>query len=127
MREIKFRAWNTEKHYMVDWDVVKTWHFYIVELPQWVFMQYTGLLDKTGKEIWEGDVVSICGHKSPDMCGVIKWGYCGFEIVWSKNNIRRKQLELDREPIFHNCNISLEVIGNIYENPELLANTQASL
>ena len=70
---------------------------------RYVLMQFTGLKDKNGVEIFEGDIVKCWyGHK-----GVVKWGYFGFEID-----------ELDNS--FHHTYEKAEVIGNIYENKELL-------
>ena len=75
-----------------------------------VLMQYTGIKDKNGKEIYEGDIVSVTGSKSVGVyttC-IIKDGQ-GFKI---KDN---KTIIMDYKEMFL-CTI----IGNIYENPELL-------
>jgi uncharacterized phage protein (TIGR01671 family) len=80
-------------------------------------MQWTGLLDKNSKEIYEGDIVFfddfyIGDHRQVGGNGVIKFiddGWCVFAFneyqsgLWNMVN-----------------NFSAEVIGNIYENPELL-------
>ncbi len=78
----------------------------------------TGKQDRNGKEIWEGDRLCIMGHK--DMSGQVIWDNSGFVILWDKCRARKKVIGNDREPIFHNCNVSLEVIDNIYSNPEVL-------
>jgi len=81
-------------------------------------MQSTGLKDKNGKEIFEGDVVQYQNTKVPsaDSKGVIRyfdnWAMFGIDIEHNE----------PRALFFNGLadHISLEVIGNIYENPELL-------
>src|SRR5699024_795685 len=72
MREIKFRAWDTEKNKMVKVDTIDFYNgnvndvdFYNQEIHfgySTVLMQYTGLKDKNGTEIYEGDVVEFDGN-----------------------------------------------------------------
>jgi uncharacterized phage protein (TIGR01671 family) len=75
-------------------------------------MQFTGLLDKNGKEIYEGDIV-ICinGHE-----GVVEWekSDCCFNVTgyYNASNDYPSMAFMEGQPF--------EVIGNIYENPELL-------
>lgn len=78
-----------------------------------IFMQFTGLLDKNGKEIYEGDVVKIdfTGMKN----GEKKWSE-NFEVKWTG-----ERYEAGNWSLFDHCKYTrVEVIGNIYENPELL-------
>ncbi len=113
-REIKFRAWEKNLKEMipvhdVDFErkIINTssaWRF----LNEVALMQYTGLKDKNGKEIYEGDVIkSIRGYKA-----VVEWvddgRFLGFTI-----ERERKIMYVGQEP-------AVEVIGNIYESPELL-------
>ncbi|CEN54444.1 YopX family protein [Capnocytophaga canis] len=65
-------------------------------------MQFTGLYDKNGKEIYEGDVIPIFGKNH-----AVKFNYGMFTIN-------------DREMRRYIHSIPLEVIGNVYENPELV-------
>lgn len=81
-------------------------------------MQYTGLKDENGKEVYEGDIVEAtycvdgCYYDTEDEYSVIQWDdkQCGFNIMFKD--------ELLSSPISYY--VSFEVVGNIYENPELL-------
>lgn len=110
MREIKFRAWSNQ--YKIWWEVV-TINFSTQEvlLPdgEWyhydILFQFTGLLDKRGEEIYEGDV--------------IEWESSG-EKSRMVMEVKRDKLGCQVRTIPY-INATSEVIGNIYENPELLS------
>ncbi len=124
MREIKFRAWDTEREVMAtvthigldDYEVSMKdeecirWRApypYVCRL-----MQYTGLEDVNGVEIYEGDIVKIVFNdftESENFIGVIKY----YEGMFSVDNGNESY------KLFDELNMN-EVIGNIYENPELL-------
>jgi hypothetical protein len=105
MREIKFRAWDGKR--ILD-------DFYVScrsgkaevrgEVFDWTLMQYTGLKDKNGKEIYEGDVVRWSGKVY-----LIEWHDKVAGFVMQNNGIERPDVEFESE-----------VIGNIYESPNLL-------
>ncbi len=108
MREIKFRKWDEENKEMIDGDCLAFEEYAPLSelLTQDGIMQYTGLKDCKGKEIYEGDIVEGridgmgTGHKHP--------------VVWDNNDATYK---------FGHAMLGgsdVEVIGNIYENPELL-------
>ena len=108
MREIKFRAWDTDEKYMYEVESLAKLALY----PQYryILLQYTGLKDKNGKEIYEGDVVTFMYNSSPQTprTGAVRWDdyYAGFMFA-----------EMLLEPTPRE---TIEVIGNIYTNPELI-------
>lgn len=113
MREIKFRAWDGEQMlYMPLTTNFGLHRFFGILDDECIAMQYTGLKDKNGREIYEGDVCNI----NPDDDNWI-------DIVVSDKN----WLELSRykNHCVTDCSLyehhdQVEVIGNIYEHPELL-------
>ena len=123
-RQIKFRAWDNvdfmTKPFTLEDIVMGRTRF--AEMDS-TLMQYTGLKDKNDKEIYEGDIVrwkqASGGVLSPDentyICQ-IKWSRTG----WACEEI--KALKDDYHSRFTLIPSHLEVIGNIYENPELLDN-----
>lgn len=134
MREIKFRAWDAEEK---EWLCIK--HLGIMNNGIWYvqaidenendidppyfeddknlkLMQFTGLADKNGVEIYEGDIVHAYteetdGWVSAELTGVIEYldnSYC----IKSFDSGIYNSLWINAE--------TFEVIGNIYENPELI-------
>lgn len=122
MREIKFRAWNKivkqilYNVYPIDQE--GTCNFGSGTIINCEVMQYTGLKDKNGKEIYEGDIVSIKSQYETDepidtkarvefFDGAFILDFHAMRLTWAV-------LE------YKNSNWLIEIIGNIYENPELL-------
>jgi hypothetical protein len=111
MREIKFRCWNN--HQMLYWDFNSS-HEIFTELnsfpiPFEPLMQYTGLKDKNGQEIYEGDIL----HHIPDSNNYIMSFIEGQGLFIGLDPKDCKKAIYQFDPW-------AEVIGNIYENPELL-------
>ena len=105
-REIKFRAWDKEAHKMDNVIMLGEEFCSLKDTGSWdrnrlELMQYTGLKDSNGKEIWEGDIV-----RYEQFVGEVVWDYSG--LMLKVSNVIYA--------IWRGC----EVIGNIYENPELL-------
>lgn len=140
MRQIKFRAWDKENKKMLhfanennevdhcseyneltfswDWkrDGAKEPSFGDLDMSytEVELMQFTGLLDNHGKEIYERDIV----RENTEAFGVSKLMYVvGFE----RGHFTLTEIGsgYDRMGIW-NVNTNMEIIGNIYENPELL-------
>jgi uncharacterized phage protein (TIGR01671 family) len=119
MRTIKFRAWDKMKKIMsevveITWDTgegdgIATEH-YIGSWNRFELMQYTGLKDKNGKEIYEGDIVR--GKSSPSS------GRRKSKVFWTDNGWQVNMQSENRSLSF--LKDRLEIIGNIYENKELL-------
>lgn len=124
MREIKFRAWDGYRMRYLEGEgyvcISKcSWGFWEADKPltgtglsdddiPGVLMQFTGLKDKNGVEIYEGDVLS-----DGDSCFVVKFDAPAFEMERLSGSYQF--------PYFRSRASGFEVIGNIYENPELLA------
>ncbi len=128
MREIEFRAYN-KKHGMrklygfnenfVFLDSLDSPDNTVLPREEWTLMQFTGLTDKNGKKIFEGDVLEVEGYNSRDG----QWKK-NFEVVFSDAAfcLRREETEYSFFGQRHG-KIQLKkgiVAGNIYENPELL-------
>lgn len=120
MREIKFRAWCTIEDKLYDDFYVEAHmkYAFMNELidaarKRYKFMQYTGLKDKNGVEIYEGDILGQLSH----------WGfYVGFEkgcfIEIPTDKVQR--YNRDFRPLYIRDLRHWEVIGNVHKNPELL-------
>lgn len=128
MREIKFRFWNQEENKMI-YNAEETYDYGASGVPIMeenfglllknsgeYIMQYVGIKDKDGKEIYEGDI--ICNDNG-----------CKYVVIWLKNECCYVQSRIINS-LFATENGKGEMldirynlktlIGNIYENPELL-------
>ncbi len=125
MREIKFRAWDGKKMtrefaLWSDGKICKRIAPFRKEIPPLILMQFTGLKDKNGKEIYEGDICRNTyfviyqqnGFNTPIFWENRRAGFC----VWSKiDNNDPQSYSLLNDKVAE-C---LEVIGNIYETQDV--------
>lgn len=123
-RELKFRAWHRREKRMWNWKEVSGYYFGdMVAQKHAVLMQYTGLKDKNGKEIYEGDIMGYWGNA----CWVVAWD--GKKSGWGFRYFNESTPDggLLNHIAFGITNavaVKKSVIGNIYENPELLEQRQ---
>lgn len=116
MKEIKFRAWGkNSKEYLShkgEKEFTITELGTLPDLSVWKLEQYTGLKDKNGTEIYEGDILDVILHNGEHENYLIQWDEreAGFEAY------NRDRSNYILSYIWDEC----EVIGNIFENPELM-------
>jgi uncharacterized phage protein (TIGR01671 family) len=121
-REIKFRAWNNSLKQMTSsinlYDPI--YNFDWLGLYDFPIMQYTGVKDRNGKEVYEGDIVNIHLPNEQIITAEIVWEYCCTVLRMDKRaDIAFTEAEKEcqgRQIPFQEI---LEVIGNIHENPDL--------
>lgn len=133
-RDIKFKIWDKELKCFLDGDthfcneisfVIDEWTrsnwtpacFMVDESSsdRYVLLQYTGLKDKNGKEVYDGDIIINKPVELPKHLhieGVVQWGLYQFWV----EDLKMEEVICDLDE----CDHGLEVIGNIYENKDLL-------
>jgi uncharacterized phage protein (TIGR01671 family) len=122
-REIKFRAWHKQVEAMkpVEWmnfkgDLLKVPFYGNWAKSSCALMQYTGLKDKNGKEIYEGDLI-----RREDVGNYAKGGLSNLmEITFEDGSFCTRSGEFRTSLIEMEYPEYYEIVGNVYENPELL-------
>lgn len=137
-REIKFRAWDKKDKRMIniarfdfaDWSIYTHLFGKPIDGLDCEIMQYTGLQDKNGKQIYEGDIV-----KDDDTISAIRYEQENARFVIDDYGTKGSLMEygfdedaggygiVDTNGFddFYDISDKIEIIGNIHENPELLA------
>lgn len=120
MKQIKFRAWNTDystpsmEYFDLQKGMKPLNYNPLYKFQDKVLMQFTGLLDKNGKEIYEGDIVKFIDPNSfPE-----PFTEFTTEVFWC-NRFSRFSLKNTHTDLSFLLD-DIEVIGNIHENPALL-------
>ncbi len=123
-RELKFRAWDPSRNNMDLNPVVsdgsdggETASVYLndaIACHDEILMQFTGLLDSNGKEIYEGDILTISDESGNNYICKVYFRVCEYVLLQSDESLWAGLSKL--QGLYYQC----QVIGNIYENPELM-------
>jgi uncharacterized phage protein (TIGR01671 family) len=135
--ELRFNVWNKKDNEMIDWFTLNqsAWNTFRDDKPlsliydvlvgrknDFDVLQYIGLNDKNDRPIHSGDICKVIlpmggfwGNVKTEKIGVVQYNedICGFVVrwKWSKN----------QHHIQINCDLDIEIIGNIYENNDLVS------
>lgn len=124
-REIKFRMWDIDNEYMHQnvqdglaatkggVPIIGTTLGTLAKDRGNYLMQFTGLTDKNGVEIYEGDVIKFNYKMGGEVFGEIIWSKGGYYVV--KTDDEKWNQKVIPYPI-----VEIEIIGNIHENPNLI-------
>lgn len=156
-RPIKFRAWMTKEKFMAECHTIacengthtlyvpkqglaarlfKGKQYFEAGAGEVELMQFTGLHDKNGKPIFEGDILKYkpynnLGHNPKFVIGYVKWGETGDSDGWSHG--KHYEWVIDEDSLADIADsdypdeASCKIIGNVYENPEFIQSLKKPL
>lgn len=117
MRVVEFRAWDIDKQEYITWFEIGCEGCITTQepncspdYPNAILEQYTGFKDRSGKKIYEGDIVKVDGR----IYEVAWFEHAGGWFCFRKNDSEHK-------PLYY---LKSEVIGNVHENPGLIKEEQ---
>lgn len=116
---IKGKGTELEEHFIICSTfspILSTYPFYFtdIQIDPETLCQYTGLKDKKGKKIWENDIVKVSTNKGNTLCEVRYADNVAQFQLWQFTTLPRTATVLNLG------NYEEKVIGNIFDNPELL-------
>ena len=139
MRELKFRAWDKEELEMISPDKLLTLYNnrflneILVSDKKVTLMQYTGLKDRNGVEIYEGDIVQVSGSDGYYVTAKVVYE-CGAFWFYAKNISLVFEEDCDNMVMLGSMYIEhgdggdaldmVGVVGNVHQNPDLLRKEQ---
>jgi uncharacterized phage protein (TIGR01671 family) len=120
-RTLKFRVWNG-----VEWVGSDEFTLFDIankdtQLKGYVVQQFTGMLDKNGKEIYEGDIVKTIYEEMPIAVVQYAFEFCSYRLLTIDNkSFALRTFRYENEKPIGLVDVIEEVIGNIFENENLL-------
>jgi len=125
-RPIEFRVWNG-----IEWiGIISAGNTPDTnDFNRWedlVFCQYTGLKDKNDKKIFEGDILKETLHKNEFYYYTVEWGDDGWFLIMQDKSTNDWNIEtamnqeIESQPRMTYFYVGMEIVGNIFENKELL-------
>ena len=124
MREIKFRAWDKEQKEWVKYSITDNIPIFCHNTSRWrtdkegerfILCQYIGLKDENDREIYEGDIINAVSFAKP--IGIVKYSDENQAFIF--NDLDKKYRGYSTA-LMNQFDDGFEILGNIYENPELL-------
>lgn len=129
MKMLKFRVWDKVNKKMIDaLELTSEGYKMRFNLEERtsddiVWLQFTGLHDKNGKEIYEGDIINDWEGNDCVVTWIFEWGMYASLFSHEYSNYKSHCIDSIDETMFWTFpieNKEASIIGNIYENPELL-------